>query len=209
MLELALVRWALEKLRRSRLRAGDPAGARARARALRDRHAARHRAADLPACPTTTCTSSGTSEVALASLHDGEIIDAGRLPLRYAGFSPCFRREAGAAGTRHPRHVPRAPVRQGRDVQLRGARRLAGRARADPGDRGGDPVRASDPLPGGQHRRRRSGQLGRDQVRLRGVAARPGALPRADLLLEHHRLPGAQPGHPDAPRARAPRRCTP
>ncbi len=40
----------------------------------------------------------GTSEVALASLHDGEVIDAERLPLRYAGFSPCFRREAGAAG---------------------------------------------------------------------------------------------------------------
>ena len=40
----------------------------------------------------------GTSEVALASLHDSEIIDAERVPLRYAGFSPCFRREAGAAG---------------------------------------------------------------------------------------------------------------
>lgn len=38
----------------------------------------------------------GTSEVALASLHAGEIVD--ELPLRYAGFSPCFRREAGAAG---------------------------------------------------------------------------------------------------------------
>jgi seryl-tRNA synthetase len=38
----------------------------------------------------------GTSEVALASLHAGEILDA--LPKRYAGFSPCFRREAGAAG---------------------------------------------------------------------------------------------------------------
>jgi seryl-tRNA synthetase len=40
----------------------------------------------------------GTSEVPLASLHGGEIIEAGRLPLRYAGFSACFRREAGAAG---------------------------------------------------------------------------------------------------------------
>ncbi|MBI5311475.1 MAG: serine--tRNA ligase [Actinobacteria bacterium] len=40
----------------------------------------------------------GTSEVALASLHDGEILDEADLPLRYAGFSPCFRREAGAAG---------------------------------------------------------------------------------------------------------------
>ena len=33
----------------------------------------------------------GTSEVALASLHDEEILPAERLPLRYAGFSPCFR----------------------------------------------------------------------------------------------------------------------
>ena len=40
----------------------------------------------------------GTSEVALASLHAGEIIDHGELPLRYAGFSSCFRREAGAGG---------------------------------------------------------------------------------------------------------------
>jgi seryl-tRNA synthetase len=40
----------------------------------------------------------GTSEVALASLHADEILDAGDLPLRYAGISPCFRREAGAAG---------------------------------------------------------------------------------------------------------------
>ncbi len=40
----------------------------------------------------------GTSEVALASLHADEIIDSESLPLRYAGFSSCFRREAGAAG---------------------------------------------------------------------------------------------------------------
>lgn len=40
----------------------------------------------------------GTSEVALASLHDGEILEAADMPLRYAGISPCFRREAGAAG---------------------------------------------------------------------------------------------------------------
>jgi seryl-tRNA synthetase len=40
----------------------------------------------------------GTSEVALAGLHAGEILDAAELPLRYSGFSTCFRREAGAAG---------------------------------------------------------------------------------------------------------------
>jgi len=40
----------------------------------------------------------GTSEVPLAALHQDEIIDADALPLRYAGRSTCFRREAGAAG---------------------------------------------------------------------------------------------------------------
>jgi seryl-tRNA synthetase len=40
----------------------------------------------------------GTSEVPLASLHAGELLEGDRLPLRYAGLSPCFRREAGAAG---------------------------------------------------------------------------------------------------------------
>ena len=40
----------------------------------------------------------GTSEVSIASLHAGEILDGDSLPLRYAGISPCFRREAGAAG---------------------------------------------------------------------------------------------------------------
>jgi seryl-tRNA synthetase len=40
----------------------------------------------------------GTSEVPLAGLHMGEILEEGDLPLRYAGYSVCFRREAGAAG---------------------------------------------------------------------------------------------------------------
>ncbi|MEW2614299.1 serine--tRNA ligase [Streptomyces sp. NPDC047880] len=40
----------------------------------------------------------GTSEVALAAYHMDEILDGDRLPLRYAGFSPCFRREAGSHG---------------------------------------------------------------------------------------------------------------
>jgi seryl-tRNA synthetase len=40
----------------------------------------------------------GTSEVPLAGLHMDEFLEADALPLRYAGFSSCFRREAGAAG---------------------------------------------------------------------------------------------------------------
>jgi seryl-tRNA synthetase len=40
----------------------------------------------------------GTAEVVLTSLHAGEIVEAEKLPILYAGFSPCFRREAGSAG---------------------------------------------------------------------------------------------------------------
>jgi seryl-tRNA synthetase len=40
----------------------------------------------------------GTGEIALTSLHSGEILDAAQLPILYAGYSPCFRREAGSAG---------------------------------------------------------------------------------------------------------------
>jgi seryl-tRNA synthetase len=40
----------------------------------------------------------GTAEVVLTSLHSGEIIDNDKLPILYAGYSPCFRREAGSAG---------------------------------------------------------------------------------------------------------------
>jgi len=40
----------------------------------------------------------GTSEVSLAALHMGEILSTDEVPRRYAGFSTCFRREAGAAG---------------------------------------------------------------------------------------------------------------
>jgi seryl-tRNA synthetase len=40
----------------------------------------------------------GTAEIPLASMHAGEILEAHELPLRYVAFSPCFRREAGAAG---------------------------------------------------------------------------------------------------------------
>ncbi|MBA3729710.1 MAG: serine--tRNA ligase [Sphingomonas sp.] len=40
----------------------------------------------------------GTGEIALTSLHSGEILDGAKLPMLYAGLSPCFRREAGSAG---------------------------------------------------------------------------------------------------------------
>jgi seryl-tRNA synthetase len=93
--ELALVRWVMELLRGHGFEAVIPPVL-VREEALfgtgylPDTEQQIYRLADDP------LYLSGTSEVALASLHAGEIMDA--LPRRYAGFSPCFRREAGAAG---------------------------------------------------------------------------------------------------------------
>ncbi|MCY7271781.1 MAG: serine--tRNA ligase, partial [Sphingomonas bacterium] len=50
------------------------------------------------ALPNDDAWLAGTAEVALTSLHSGEIVEAAKMPMLYAGFSPCFRREAGSAG---------------------------------------------------------------------------------------------------------------
>ena len=97
MLELALVRWALEKLRGHGFEPVIPPVL-VRERALYGTGFLPDTEQQIYRLPEDELYLVGTSEVALASLHDGEIIDAERLPLRYAGFSPCFRREAGAAG---------------------------------------------------------------------------------------------------------------
>jgi seryl-tRNA synthetase len=97
MLELALVRFALEKLRGHGFEPVIPPVL-VREQALYgtgflpDTEQQIYRLAD------DELYLVGTSEVPLASLHAGEILDEESLPRRYAGFSPCFRREAGAAG---------------------------------------------------------------------------------------------------------------
>ena len=50
------------------------------------------------AIPADDLYLAGTAEVALVGFHSDEIIDRKSLPIRYAGISPCFRREAGSAG---------------------------------------------------------------------------------------------------------------
>ena len=50
------------------------------------------------AIPADDLYLAGTAEVALVGFHSGEMLDHKRLPIRYAGISPCFRREAGSAG---------------------------------------------------------------------------------------------------------------
>jgi seryl-tRNA synthetase len=97
MLELALVRWVLEKLRTVGFEPVIPPVL-VRERALYGTGFLPDTEQQIYSLPEDELFLVGTSEVALASLHEGEILDAERLPLRYAGFSPCFRREAGAAG---------------------------------------------------------------------------------------------------------------
>jgi seryl-tRNA synthetase len=94
-LELALVRWVMETLRGHGFEPVIPPvlvkeQALFGTGFLPDTEQQIYRLADDPLYLT------GTSEVPLASLHAGEIMET--VPLRYAGFSPCFRREAGAAG---------------------------------------------------------------------------------------------------------------
>jgi seryl-tRNA synthetase len=97
LLELALVRWVLEKLRAHGFEPVIPPVL-VRERALYGTGFLPDTEQQIYALPEDELYLVGTSEVALASLHAEEILDAERLPLRYAGFSPCFRREAGAAG---------------------------------------------------------------------------------------------------------------
>jgi seryl-tRNA synthetase len=97
MLELALAGWALHKLREKGFEPVIPPVL-VRERALYGTGFLPDTEQQIYSLPEDELFLLGTSEVALASLHDGELLDAEQLPLRYAGFSPCFRREAGAAG---------------------------------------------------------------------------------------------------------------
>jgi seryl-tRNA synthetase len=97
LLELALVKWALQKLRGHGFEPVIPPVL-VRERALYGTGFLPDTEQQIYHLPQDELYLIGTSEVALVSLHDGEILDGERLPLRYAGFSPCFRREAGAAG---------------------------------------------------------------------------------------------------------------
>ncbi len=143
----------------------------------------------------------GTSEVAMAAYHSDEILDAATLPRRYAAFSPCFRKEAGSHG-KDTRGIIRVHwfdkvemfVYTTLEESYAEHERLLGVGE-------GVPRQARARLPRHRHRRRRPRSVGDPEVRLRGLDPDPGSLPRADLDVELHRLPGPPPGHP-GPRRR-------
>ena len=98
LLELALVRWAIEKLRGHGFEPVIPPVL-VREQALYGTGFLPDTEQQIYRLPDDDLYLVGTSEVALASLHAGEILDGGgRCRCATPGFSPCFRREAGAAG---------------------------------------------------------------------------------------------------------------
>jgi seryl-tRNA synthetase len=97
MLELALVRWAMEVLTAKGFEPVIPPVL-VREEALFGTGFLPDTEEQIYRVPDDDLYLVGTSEVALASIHAGQILEPGLLPRRYAGFSPCFRREAGAAG---------------------------------------------------------------------------------------------------------------
>ena len=138
----------------------------------------------------------GTSEVPLAAYHSDEILDADALPLRYAAFSPCFRKEAGSHG-KDTRGIIRVHwfdkvemfVYTTVEDSYAEHQRLLDWEKEFL-DKLELAYRVIDVA---------AGDLGLSraaQVRLRGVDPHPGPLPRADLDLELHRLPGPAPRHP-------------
>ena len=138
----------------------------------------------------------GTAEVPLASMHGGETLAEADLPLHYVGFSTCFRREAGAAG-KDTRGIFR--VHQFDKLELfsychpdtswdEHERLLA--IEEEIAQELGFHYQVVD-IP--------AGDLGASAARKYDIEVwLPGQapLPRADVVLELHRLPGPPPEHP-------------
>lgn len=202
MLELALVRWTLELLGEHRFEPVIPP--------VLVREEALHGTGFLPDTEQQIYRLAdddlylvGTSEVALASLHADEILEAEKLPLRYAGFSPCFRREAGSAG-RDTRGIFRvhqfdkvemfsfAAPEEAKDEHLR---LLAIEEQILTAL--GLPYRVVDIA---------IDDLGASAARKFDCEAwlPSEALPRADVNLEHNRFPSPPLGNSDAPRGGKP-----
>ena len=138
----------------------------------------------------------GTSEVPLAGYHADEILDLSAGPIRFAGQSSCYRREAGSHG-KDTRGIIR--VHQFNKVEMfiyttaeeaaaEHERLLAWEEQML--------AKCELPVPCDRHRRRRPRHVRGPQVRLRSLGPHPGRVPRADLHVQLHHIPGAPPQHP-------------
>ena len=139
----------------------------------------------------------GTSEVALAGYHSGEILDAASLPLRYAGLLVVLPPRGRLVRQGHQGHHPRALVRQGRDVLLRLGRRRRATSTAACSPGSASSWTSSNSRTGSSTSRPATwARRAAAQVRHRGVVPVAGRLPRADVDLELHDVPVPAAEHP-------------
>jgi seryl-tRNA synthetase len=141
-----------------------------------------------------------TAEVPVTNLHRDEIFEADQLPIRYAAYSPCFRREAGAAG-KDTRGILR--VHQFDKVEMVFFEKPE--ASADALEWLTGRPRLSSAAHGHQRHGLRPGQ----EVRPGSLGARRRALARGQLVLELPRLPGPPDGDPLPARTRRQARTRP
>ena len=130
----------------------------------------------------------GTSEVSLAAFHATEILDEQDLPIRYAGYSTCFRREAGTYGKDMGGMFR---VHQFDKVEMFSFARPEDSWDEHEFMVGIEEEIVGAPRPAVPRRERGGGRPGGsrgEEVRPRGVAAGPGPVPGAHVLLELHRL---------------------
>ena len=137
----------------------------------------------------------GTSEVALAGYHTDEILDLSDGARRYAGWSTCYRREAGSYG-KDTRGIIRVHQFNKLEMFVYCRPEDAAEEHQAAGHGEGDARQDRGALPHHRHRGRRPRRTGGAQVRLRGVGADAGEVPRADLDLELHDVPGPPAEHP-------------
>ena len=141
--------------------------------------------------PRTTSTSWARPRCRSRRSTMGEILDEADLPLRYAGYSTCFRREAGTYGKDMGGMFR---VHQFDKVEMFSFATpesswdeheyLVGVEEEMMGN-------LEIPYPGGEHRRGRPREQRGEEVRHRGWLPGQDTLPRAHLMFEHDRLPGA------------------
>ena len=121
----------------------------------------------------------GTSEASLAAFHAGEILDEGDLPIRYAGYSTCFRQEAGTYGKDMGGMFR---LHQFDKVEMFSFTRPEDSwdehefMVADPG---GDPRQPRVPVPDRRTRGGRSRRCRGEEVRPGGLAPGPGGIARS------------------------------
>ena len=155
------------------------------------------------AIPADDLYLAGTAEVALVGFHGDEILDHKQLPIRYAGISPCFRREAGSAGrdvrgllrVHQFEKVEQFVICAADDGRIRPLARRAARYR------GAAAAGARARVRGGGVRHRRHGRGQVPDERHQHLDALPRRVPRDAQLLLAARLAG-QAGQRAVPRHR-------